>query len=182
MHRLSTALKWAGSYSRFKSLKLQQYRSVSVSSILQYKWEPDDLKMEPDIPEYETLNIKMKGYDFPVLESFAKYVHRIASNLDAECTKFAVPAKKLEIHTLQFQSVIVKDSCKLNLYERVVQVQSLPSPTLPILLEMITGNTPEGVNITVAKNTPEDDEFLYIPDHQKHKIEQMMEELEQRRA
>lgn len=37
---------------------------------------------EPEIPEYEELNIRLRGYDFSVLESFMKYVHNIADVLD----------------------------------------------------------------------------------------------------
>jgi len=29
------------------------------------------------MPQHDTLNIQLKGYDFAVLESFAKYVHKI---------------------------------------------------------------------------------------------------------
>jgi len=37
---------------------------------------------EPEIPEYEELNIRLRGYDFTVLESFMKYVHNMADVLD----------------------------------------------------------------------------------------------------
>ena len=33
-------------------------------------------KTEPDIPEFESIHITMKGFDYPVLESYAKYVHK----------------------------------------------------------------------------------------------------------
>ncbi|XP_045167333.2 39S ribosomal protein L48, mitochondrial-like isoform X2 [Mercenaria mercenaria] len=182
MEKFSSMLKFAVSYSRLRSLKTLQKRCISSSYKLQYKWEPDDLKLEPDVPEYETLNIKIQGYDFPVLESFSKYVYRVASNMDIDCSRYPVPAKKLDINSLQFQSKVVTDSFKLNYYERVVQLQNLPSTKLQILLEMICGNTPEGVNVTLKENTLEDEEMLYIPDHQKRKIEQMIEDLELRRA
>lgn len=48
-------------------------------------YEPDYLDMlQPDIPEYEELNVQMKGYDFAVLESFQKFVHMTAENMDLE--------------------------------------------------------------------------------------------------
>jgi len=48
-------------------------------------YEPDYLDMlRPDIPEYEEINVQMKGYDFAVLESFQKFVHNIAENMDIE--------------------------------------------------------------------------------------------------
>jgi len=38
--------------------------------------------MQSKVPLYNTLNIQMKGYDYPVLESFQKYIHSLATNLD----------------------------------------------------------------------------------------------------
>ena len=37
---------------------------------------------EPEIPIYETLDLQMKGYDFVVLESFAKYVGALSRSFD----------------------------------------------------------------------------------------------------
>ena len=47
--------------------------------------------------------------------------------------RFSVPAKKLEINSLQFQSQIVTDTCNLNYYERVVQVNISPTPITKIM-------------------------------------------------
>lgn len=48
-------------------------------------YEPDYLDtLQPDIPEYEEINVQMKGYDFAVLESFQKFVHNIAENMNIE--------------------------------------------------------------------------------------------------
>ena len=33
---------------------------------------------EPEIPEYEEIVVKMRGYNYVILESFLKYVHSIA--------------------------------------------------------------------------------------------------------
>lgn len=48
-------------------------------------YEPEYLDMlKPDVPEYEEVNVQMKGYDFAILESFQKFVHNIANNMDIE--------------------------------------------------------------------------------------------------
>ena len=39
---------------------------------------------EPEIPEYEALNIQMRGYDYVTLESFAKFAHSFVKNLGLE--------------------------------------------------------------------------------------------------
>lgn len=48
-------------------------------------YEPEYLDMlKPNVPEYEKINVQMKGYDFAILESFQKFVHSIANNMDIE--------------------------------------------------------------------------------------------------
>ena len=51
-----------------------------VSTIVLYCFQ----NIEPEIPEYDSLNIRMRGYDFVILESFAKYVHNTAKLLDMD--------------------------------------------------------------------------------------------------
>jgi large subunit ribosomal protein L48 len=47
-------------------------------------YEPEYLdSLKPDIPEYEEINVQIKGYDFAVLESFQKFVHTTAENNNA---------------------------------------------------------------------------------------------------
>lgn len=38
--------------------------------------------MKSKVPLYDTINIQLKGYDFPILESYQRYVHKLATNLD----------------------------------------------------------------------------------------------------
>lgn len=40
--------------------------------------------MKPKIPLYPTINIQVKGYDYPVLEQFQKLVHQLAENMDID--------------------------------------------------------------------------------------------------
>lgn len=48
-------------------------------------YEPEYLDLlKPDIPEYEAINVQMKGYDFAILESFQKLIHTVAENMDIE--------------------------------------------------------------------------------------------------
>lgn len=69
------------------SLQSFKTNKICVSTVRRYGsvYEPDYLDMlKPDIPEYEEVNIQIKGYDFAVLESFQKFVHTIAENMDIE--------------------------------------------------------------------------------------------------
>ncbi|XP_052766421.1 39S ribosomal protein L48, mitochondrial-like isoform X2 [Mya arenaria] len=163
-------------FSRIKCLR-NSARNFSCSSLMQYKWEPDDLVTEPEIPEYPGVLIKMKGYDFRVLESYAKFVFRTASMLDPEVGRWALPPQKMEMQTLKPNSTTVVETCHLNIYERVVELQNLPSPKLPPLLDMICSHIPEGVNVSVKEATNEDYEARYVPDHTRQKLQSALEEL-----
>lgn len=40
--------------------------------------------MKPKYPVYETINIQIKGYDFSILESYQKFIHRMADSMDLD--------------------------------------------------------------------------------------------------
>lgn len=42
--------------------------------------------MIPKYPVYACVNIQIKGYDFPVLESYQRFLHRTAQSLDLDVT------------------------------------------------------------------------------------------------
>lgn len=74
----------------FKLARLPTVRPVkiclpTVSRRYGSVYEPEYLDhLKPDIPEYEEINVQIKGYDFAVLESFQKFVHVTAENMSIE--------------------------------------------------------------------------------------------------
>jgi len=69
--------------------RLQSFKSVKacvpIVRCFGSIYEPEYLDMlKPDIPEYEEINIQIKGYDFAILESFQKFVHTVAENMSLE--------------------------------------------------------------------------------------------------
>lgn len=44
--------------------------------------------MKPKFPQYETLNFQIRGYDFPVLESYQKYLHNFAESLELDVSEW----------------------------------------------------------------------------------------------
>lgn len=66
---------------------LRPVNKISILAVCNYGsiYEPEYLDLlKPDIPEYEQVNVQMKGYDFAVLESFQKFIHMTAENLNIE--------------------------------------------------------------------------------------------------
>lgn len=84
--------------------------------------------MLPKFPVYETLNIQLRGYDYPILENYQKFVHKIADNMDIDVDDaWAVPGQTLNISTYKPQSEVVKSQYKLSVYERMIQIRQCSS-------------------------------------------------------
>lgn len=86
----------------------------------------------------------MTGYDFAVLESFQRFLHRTADSLDLDVSEWyvsmqiitifhkfvieiyhfswATPAKQLHVTKLKMKSTTVEGEYDLKIYERNVQV------------------------------------------------------------
>jgi large subunit ribosomal protein L48 len=121
--------------------------------------------MKPQYPTYDVINVKMSGFDFPILESYQRFVHRIAKamNLDvSEC--WAHPPKKEAIVRYKPNSAVVDSDYKLTTYERYLQVSDIQTPQYAILLRFIQSGLPEGVTLSVVHHTDFIEESRYVPD------------------
>ncbi|KAL8608684.1 hypothetical protein ACOMHN_002913 [Nucella lapillus] len=157
------------------------YRQFSKSASAAGVFEPDDLKLEPDIPEYSSLNIRMRGYDFVPLESYAKFVHCEAIRLDLDTSAWAVPARCYDVKTFKPNSTVVDNMYGLKMYERTVQIDNVPSPILPILLEKIRTHVAECIYVTVKELDPEEEGFRYIPDKEMKDLKTQMKTIDNAR-
>lgn len=108
---------------------------------------------------HEVLNIKAFGYDCTLVEHFAQYAHNLAKNMTLNvCDSYALPAKSTLVHMVQGTALKQKDRIEdytLTTYQRVIQIQDLPSKRAPLLLDLLHLNLPEGVSFTVSPHTQE---------------------------
>lgn len=82
--------------------------------------------MKSKVPLYDTLNVQLRGYDYPVLESYQKFLHTMAKNMDIDVEDcWATPAQELQISTYKPQSEIVANTYLLKKYERTVQITDI---------------------------------------------------------
>ncbi|XP_046343156.1 39S ribosomal protein L48, mitochondrial-like [Haliotis rufescens] len=139
-------------------------RHLSSTTRLLGVFEPDNLTPGPAIPEYEALNVRMRGYDFALLESFAKYVHNQATQLGIDTDMWPSPSKATHIETYVPNSKVIQHTYDLRTYERTVQLQDVPSTMLPIFLDIIRSHLPMGVNITLKEPDVEEENDRYVPD------------------
>ncbi|XP_077284839.1 mitochondrial ribosomal protein L48 [Arctopsyche grandis] len=157
----------------FRPINCLIRRHLSSSKILYERRYPTDLhepdyldSLLPDTPIYDSLNIQLKGYDYPVLENFQRYIHKMAKILDVDVEEcWGTPSQKLKIHRYQQASTIVESEYTLTKYERNLQITDVPSATYPVLLRMIHECTPEGVNVKVHDSQSDDQEVRFIPDN-----------------
>nr|XP_018916804.1 PREDICTED: 39S ribosomal protein L48, mitochondrial [Bemisia tabaci] len=149
-------------------------RSFSTSKVsLDKIYEPDYLKlMESPIPMYDRLNIQIKGYDYPVLESYQKFVHHTAEAMliDVE-DGWALPPQHLKVKKFMPRSAITDSEYDLKIYERNVQISDVYSHDLSLFLEIIEAALPEGVKMHVHEHLPEHEKVRYIPDSELKQLE-----------
>ncbi|RWS30028.1 hypothetical protein B4U80_04491 [Leptotrombidium deliense] len=140
--------------------------------------EPEYLDyLKPQIPFYEVLNVKVKGYDYVVLDEYSKYIKKACRHLGVSVTNsWPVPLRKYKIESLLKYSTAVDTVYHLTSYERVVQVKHVEAKLAPILIEMLQAAKPTGVTLSLMEHTPEDTESRYIPDMKLAEMENELEE------
>ncbi|KAF7996230.1 hypothetical protein HCN44_001862 [Aphidius gifuensis] len=167
-----------------KSQLANQMMTVSRYSQFADLYTPDYLElMKPKIPLYPTINIQVKGYNFPVLEQFQKLVHQLAENMDIDVeNSYALPGKSLKIKKYKLGSSVLDAEYKLEIYERNIQISHMSTPKLPILIRMMEAALPEGVTMTVDEWTFEKDELRYVPDKELMDLKVELEGMQRKKS
>ncbi|KAM7354411.1 mitochondrial ribosomal protein L48 [Cochliomyia hominivorax] len=129
-------------------------------------YEPDYLEsLKPKYPQYGSLNVQIKGYDYPILESYQRYLHSVAEYLDIEVADcYALPPQNMAVQRLKPNSSVVDSEYRLTVYERNLQFQDVDVPIYPMFLRIAQAALPEGVQLTVQEHTDECEERRYVPD------------------
>lgn len=84
--------------------------------------------MEPQFPVYQTLDIQLKGYDYPILENYQTFVHKMAENMNIDVEdSWALPAQTLQISKYKPRSEVVECVYKLKVYERLIKIKDCSS-------------------------------------------------------
>merc|ERR1711862_968958 len=152
-------------------LNVNSNRCISVfkplcisSSVKKHKFfEPDYLDLTSHLPDvYPLVNIQLKGYNFDILESWT------------------TASETFLAKTYDPNSTIVRDSCKIDVYERNVQVTNMRSIDAPILIDILRRTIPEGVELNVHPHQEEHYEARFIPDPFINGIKKELSEMEAR--
>lgn len=139
-------------------------------------YDPPYINKEPPFPNYELVNINIRGYDYAVLDTYFRYIERLCMNFKIDVTEaYAMPCRNYKIKTYQPFSSTLDKEYKLSHYHRIVRIESLQSTLAPLLFEAIEMNLPEGVQMNVNVPTEEDDEFRYVPDIELNELKQKLD-------
>nr|CAG4652373.1 EOG090X0MUO [Triops cancriformis] len=170
-------LKTASPLTRVSPLNEPIAKTRCLTDFTKLRNEPEYLdSLAPEISIYPTLDIQLKSYDFPILESYMSFVHRTAENMGVEVEDcWATPGRSFNIQTFKPQSSLVQAHYSLQQYERNVQVTDLPSNLAPLLFEVIQQTLPPGVEVCVKEHTPSDEDIRYVPDLQLKELRTQLE-------
>nr|XP_056714806.1 39S ribosomal protein L48, mitochondrial [Euleptes europaea] len=106
---------------------------------------------------YGFLNIVMTAYDMALVEHYARYIHRLCSQLSIRVEEsYAMPTKIMEVMQMQQQGSKMYLDAVLSTHQRIVQINGLSATFAPILLEIIQNNQPEGLHLLVKEHTEDD--------------------------
>lgn len=163
---------------------LEASKSVQMDYVsnteLKY-YDPPYLAREAPFPNYNLLNINIKGYDYSVLDPYFKYIEKLCTLMNVEVVDaYKMPSRNLKIKTYQPFSSNLDKEYALNMYHRVVRIKNLKSTLAPILFETIQLNLPQGVQLGISVPTREEDEFRYVPDIELQELRKSLEDMSKR--
>merc|ERR1712008_534952 len=171
-------------------LNLNPSRNISVfkplyvsSSLTKLKFfEPEYLDSTSHLPDvYPLVNAQLKGHNFDILESYRSFVHNLAENMGIDVQdSWATASETFIAKTYDLNSTIIRDGCKVDIFERNVQVTNMRSIDAPILIDILRRTLPEGVELNVLQHQEEHYEARYIPDPFISGITQELAEMEKR--
>jgi len=144
------------------------HTAANQGGTLRKTFEPDYLDAYvSDIPlaSEKKLNVQMCGYDFTLLESYQSFVHNLCENMGVDVQEcWATPSRSFDVKTYQEGGTVVKDTYSINMFERNVQIHSIRSIDLPMLIYLLRHTIPEGVRLSVHEHEEEHFEARFIPD------------------
>merc|ERR1712083_1284323 len=109
------------------------------------------------------------------------FIHNLAENMGIDVKEsWATQSDTFIAKTYDSHSTLVRESCKLDIYERNVQVTNMRSIDAPILIDILRRTLPEGVELSVHQHQEEHYEARFIPDPFISGITQELADMEKR--
>ncbi|KAL0267527.1 UNVERIFIED_CONTAM: hypothetical protein PYX00_009773 [Menopon gallinae] len=142
-------------------------------------FEPEYLEAaRSEIPEYQPINIQIKGFDFVVLQKFQSRIHKIAYMMGLRVTdSWAQECQLLNVVTFKPNSELVDNEYAMKKYERNVQVSDALAYEIPVLIDIILSACPPGVSISVHNHEEHHFENRFVPEMRVLELQDQLDEL-----
>ncbi|XP_020291491.1 uncharacterized protein LOC109858535 [Pseudomyrmex gracilis] len=142
--------------------KASQSAKVYTGSL----FEPDYLQTgKSKIPLVSTLNVQIKGYNYPELESYQSFIHKIADIMQIDIDdSWPLPPETFKIQRFKMGTAAIAAEYNLKVYERNVQISDVPSTKCSVLVRVLEAALPQGVILNVDIFDPEYEKKRYVPD------------------
>lgn len=193
---LSTSRRWSGLLSCRCRDAITSARSAAISAreaaakigesdlpVIDYSaFEPPYLKHRGP-PIYKRLNVQFRGYDYIVIDSLVRAFLQQCRSLELDIGKrWSTPAKSARVALYHLGSMVTAADFNLNVYDRTVQLSSVSTLQLPILLNVVTTSLPAGVRIRVKSDEPADEAERFVPDYELIELQKQLEEHDTKHA
>jgi len=121
--------------------------------------------------DYHDLNsllitTQIRGYDFAVLDSYGRYLHRLSNHLGLTVSKhWCAPSSTKKVEILKNESLVVETVNELHIYERNIQVQNISARLSSLLVDIVHRSLPVGVYLSIHQHDDTlHEKSRYIPD------------------
>lgn len=115
-----------------------------------------EIKARTDF-EFGAVNLQVSGYNMILVEHFSQYIHNFCNQLSVKVEEsYANPTRTSEVMRLPEHGNKMFVDYVLTFHERIIQVSGLSSTLIPILLEVLVMNQPEGIHLLVKEHTEAD--------------------------
>lgn len=148
------------------------------------RYEPTYLDEITHEPRYEAVQLRFKGYDFPILERYSllckDYADKFGIKVD-QC--YPIPTQQTKISHFDpkengKEGANVIEEFVLNIFERVVNLKEVDAKALPLFIQFLRNHQPEGVELSAGLPDPELEKFRFIPDMEMTVLQRKLADLD----
>ncbi|XP_018376176.1 PREDICTED: uncharacterized protein LOC108769621 isoform X1 [Trachymyrmex cornetzi] len=129
-------------------------------------YEPDYLETgKSKFPLLPTINIQIKGYDYPVLERYQSFIHKLADVVQIDIDNgWPLPPQEFKIQKYKTGTTTIVSEYYLKIYERNIQMSEVSSIKCSVLIRALEAALPQGVTLNINIYDPALEEKRYVPD------------------
>lgn len=129
-------------------------------------YEPDYLETgKSKFPLLPIINVQIKSYDYPVLECYQSFVHKLADVIQIDVdNSWPLPPQEFRIKKYKTGTTVIVSEYHLKIYERNIQMTDVSSIKCSVLIRALEAALPQGVTLNVDIFDSALEEKRYIPD------------------